>query len=326
MKALLKLLVGMGAVIASSGAFPQAAWKPVKAVELVVGVAPGGAVDISARLAQRVWKNQGVLDNVIVVNKPGGGNIVSWAYMGQQAGDAHYVLVQAPNLLTNKIHGITKLTYSDFTPLCLLFEEFMAVSVRADSPIKSGKDLVARLRKDPASLSIGVASAVGNHIHTAIAKPLKEAGVDIKRLKVVAFKSSGDSMVALLGGHIDVVSSSTPNALAQLRTGKTHILAVSSARRFGGDLAQVPTWPEQGIRGEFSSWRGLLGPKGIAPGQVAYWEGACAKLSEADEWNKALAHEFWVGRYLNSADTSRYWEAQYAEYKEILGAIGLAKE
>lgn len=326
MKTLLKLVVGMGAAIVSSGAFPQAAWKPVKAVELVVGVAPGGAVDISARLAQRVWKNHGLLENVVVVNKPGGGNTVSWAYMNQQAADAHYVLVQAPNLLTNKIHGITKLTYSDFTPLCLMFEEFMAVSVRADSPIRTGKDLLARLKKDPASLSIGVASAVGNHIHTAIAKPLKEAGVDIKRLKVVAFKSSGDSMVALLGGHIDVVSSSTPNALAQLRAGKTHILAVSSARRFGGDLAQIPTWPEQGIRGEFSSWRGLLGPKGISAGQVAYWEGLCARLGEIDEWNKALAHEFWVGRYLNSADTAKYWEAQYAEYKEILGAIGLAKE
>ncbi|MEK6593004.1 MAG: tripartite tricarboxylate transporter substrate binding protein [Pseudomonadota bacterium] len=326
MKAFLKFLVGMGVAVASSGAFAQVAWKPVKTVELVVGVAAGGAVDISARLVQRVWKNQGLLDNVVVVNKPGGGNTVSWAYMSQQTGDAHYVLVQAPNLLTNKIHGITKLTYSDFTPLCLMFEEFMAVSVRADSPIKTGKDLIARLKKDPSSLSIGIASAVGNHIHTAIAKPLKEAGVDIKKLKIVAFKSSGDSMVALLGGHIDVVSSSTPNALAHLRTGKTHILAVSSAKRFGGDLAQIPTWPEQGIRGDFSSWRGLLGPRGIAPAQVAYWEGTCAKLSEADEWNKALAHEFWVGRYLNGADTARYWEAQYTEYKEILGAIGLAKE
>lgn len=326
MKAFLNLLVGMSFAIASWGALPQAAWKPVKAVELVVGVAPGGAVDISARLVQRTWKNQGTLDNVLVVNKAGGGNTVSWAYMGQQAGDAHYVLVQAPNLLTNKIHGITKLTYSDFTPLCLMFEEFMGVSVRADSPIKTGKDLIARLRKDPSSLSIGIASAVGNHIHTSIAKPLKEAGVDIKKLKVVAFKSSGDSMVALLGGHIDVVSSSTPNALAHLRTGKTHMLAVSSTKRFGGDLAQIPTWPEQGIRGDFSSWRGLLGPRGITPAQIAYWEGACAKLGEAEEWNKALAHEFWVSRYLNGADTAKYWEAQYAEYREILGAIGLVKE
>ena len=320
-----KTLAGAAAFIACSAAYAQPAWKPDRTVELVVGVAAGGAVDMSARLVQRVWKNAGLLDNTVVNNRPGGGNTVAWAYLNQNQGNGHYVLVQAPNLLTNKVHGLTKLTYSDFTPLCLMFEEYMGVSVRADSPVKSGKDLIERLKKDPGSLSIAVASTLGNHIHTSIAKPLRAAGVDLAKLKVVAFKSSGESMVALLGGHVDVVSSSTPNALTHLRSGKTRMLAVSAPKRFGGDLAQVPTWPEQGVQGDFSSWRGLLGPKGLKAPQVAYWEGMCAKLGEQEEWNKTLANQFWVPKYLDSAAVTEYWAKQYGEYQDILGAIGLAK-
>lgn len=325
MTALYRALAGLCLLAVAGPGLAQSAWKPEKTVEFVVGVGAGGAVDISAREMQRVFKNLGLLENSVVVNKPGGGNSVSWAYLNQHAGDGHYVLVQAPNLLTNKIHGVSKLTYSDFSPLCLLFEEFMAVSVRADSPIKTGQELIERLKGDPSSLSIAVASARGNHIHTSIAKPVKNSGIDVKQLKVVAFKSSGDSMVALLGGHVDVVASSTPNAAAQLRNGKTRILAVTAPKRFGGDLAAVPTWTEQGVNGTFSSWRGLLGPKDLNTGQVAYWEGMCAKLAEDKNWQKRLAHEFWVPRYLGSREVTDYWAAQYEEFREVLGAIGLAR-
>ena len=321
---MLKEIFAVCLFTAAGAALAQGSWKPEKTVELVVGVAAGGAVDKSAREMQRVFKDFGI-ENV-VVNRPGGSNTLSWAYLNQHAGDGHYVLVQAPNLLTNKIHGVTQLTYSDFSPLCLMLEEFMAVSVRADSPIKDGRDLIERLKKDPSSLSIAVASALGNHIHTAIAKPLKASGVDVKKIKVVAFKSSGDSMVALLGGHIDVASSSTPNALAQLRNGKARILAVTARQRFGGDLAAVPTWTEQGVDGTFSSWRGLLGPTGLNAQQVRYWEGVCAKLTDDAAWRKSLAHQFWVPRYLGSAEVTKYWASQYQEYREILGAVGLAKK
>ena len=118
----------------------------------------------------------------------------------------------------------------------------MTVAVRADSPVKSGADLIERLKKDPASLSIAVASTLGNHIHIGIAKAMKAGGVDIRKMKVIAFKSSGESMTNLLGGHIDVVSSSTPNVVAQLQAGKIRVIAISSAQRMSGVFAAVPTW------------------------------------------------------------------------------------
>ena len=138
---------------------------------------------------------------------------------------------------------------------------------------------VERLRKDPSSLSIAVASALGNHIHVGIATPLKTAGVDIKKLKVVAFKSSGDSVAALLGGHIDVVSSTTPNVLGQLQAGKIRVIAITSANRQSGALAGVPTWKEQGVNIEFNASQGAIGPKGLSAAQIAFWENAFLRLS-----------------------------------------------
>ena len=198
--------------------------------------------------------------------------------------------------------------------------------MRADSPIKNAQDMIERLRKDPSSLSIAVASALGNHIHVGIAKPLKTAGVDIKKLKVVAFKSSGDSVAALLGGHIDVVSSTTPNVLGQLQAGKIRVIAITSATRLSGPLAGVATWKEQGVNIEFNASQGAIGPKGLAAPQLAFWENAFLRLSQSDEWKKELEASNWQSNYRNSQDTARYYEREYAEMKALLGELGMVRQ
>ena len=227
-------------LLLAGGACAQTAWKPEHNVEIISGTAAGGAVDRANRTVQKIWQDKKILEATsTVVNKPGGGNTIAWNYINQHAGDGHYVSIAPYTILTNKIIGMSPLSYTDFTPIALLFDEYITVSVRADSPIKNAQDLVERLRKDPSALSIAVASALGNHIHVGIAKPLKTAGVDIKKLKVVAFKSSGDSVAALLGGHIDVVSSTTPNVLGQLQAGRIRVLAITSANRLGGQIGRA---------------------------------------------------------------------------------------
>ena len=276
---------------------------------------------------QRIWQDKKILEvTSSVVNKPGGGNTIAWNYINQHAGDGHYVSIAPYTILTNKIIGMSPLSYTDFTPIALLFDEYITVSVRADSPIKNAQDMIERLRKDPSSLSIAVASALGNHIHVGIAKPLKTAGVDIKKLKVVAFKSSGDSVAALLGGHIDVVSSTTPNVLGQLQAGKIRVIAITSATRLSGPLAGVATWKEQGVNIEFNASQGAIGPKGLAAPQLAFWENAFLRLSQSDEWKKELEASNWQSNYRNSQDTARYYEREYAEMKAVLGELGLVRQ
>ena len=321
------LLPALALLLLAGSACAQSAWKPERNVEIISGTAAGGAVDKANRTVQRIWQDKKILEvTSSVVNKPGGGNTIAWNYINQHAGDGHYVSIAPYTILTNKIIGMSPLSYTDFTPIALLFDEYITVSVRADSPIKNAQDMIERLRKDPSSLSIAVASALGNHIHVGIAKPLKTAGVDIKKLKVVAFKSSGDSVAALLGGHIDVVSSTTPNVLGQLQAGKIRVIAITSATRLSGPLAGVATWKEQGVNIEFNASQGAIGPKGLAAPQLAFWENAFLRLSQSDEWKKELESSNWQSNYRNSQDTARYYESEYAEMKAVLGELGLVRQ
>jgi putative tricarboxylic transport membrane protein len=320
-------LIALSVAVGYSLPIHAQAWKPERNVEIISGTAAGGAVDRANRIVQRIWQEKRIVEvPTTVLNKPGGGNTIAWHYINTHAGDGHYVSIAPFNIITNKIVGTTSLTWSDFTPISLLFNEHITVAVRADSPIKTAADLIERLKKQPASLSIAVASTLGNHIHIGAAKPLQAAGVDIKRLKVVAFKSSGESIAQLLGGHVDIVSSTTPNVIGQLQGGKIRVLAITSARRLPGVLATVPTWIEQGVNVAFAASQGAIGPKGLNAAQVAFWEDAFRKLSQTDEWNKAVAASYWEANYLGASETEKFYAKQAGDMRAILTELGLAKQ
>jgi putative tricarboxylic transport membrane protein len=142
----------------------------------------------------------------------------------------------------------------------MLVEETTLVAVRTDSPFKTAKDLLAALKRDPGSVKIAVAPLKGLNTHLAIAKPLKVAGIDITKLTVVPFRSSADSMSALLGGHVDVVSATGPTVVPMAQAGKVRILVSAAPVRGTGPLAAVPTWREQGVAADYVSYNGVLLP------------------------------------------------------------------
>jgi putative tricarboxylic transport membrane protein len=303
-----------------------AQWSPEKTTEMIVTAGPGGNQDQTARMIQQLWQIKKITSSpVVVINKPGGGGGIAANYISQHAEDPHYMMMLAPTLMTSRISGTNKVDYTDYTPLAMLFTESIYVSVRMDSPIKNGKDFIQTLRKNPDSLSIAVASAIGNHIHMGVALPMKAAGVDIKRMKFVAFKSSGQSMVSLLGGHVDVAASTFGTLLPHVKAGKIRIIGVSAPQRMTGILANIPTWKEQGANAVFDSWRGVVGAKGITEEQKAYWEQAFAELCKSEEWEKDIEKNFRVNSYLNGKDARRYWDAQYKDLEEALTDLGLAK-
>jgi len=317
----------LGLLTAPQPVRAQAGWKPDRTVEIISGTAAGGAVDRANRVVQKVWQDRKIVEvPMVVLNKPGGGNTVAWHYINSRAGDAHHVSVAPFTLLTNRIVGTSPLTYTDFTVLSLLFNEYMVVAVKADSPIRDIKDLAERLRANPGAHSIAVASTLGNHIHISVARGLKAAGVDARKLRVVAFKNSGESITALLGGHIDVVSASTANVIGQLNAGSIRILAISAPQRMPGAVAAVPTWREQGIDNVFSASQGLIGPRGLNAAQVAFWESAAQQLAQADDWKKELAANFWAPNPLGAREAVKFYEGQFAELKAILTDLGFAKQ
>ena len=300
-------------------------WKPEKAVEIVAANAPGGGADRIIRIMVNVFQERRQLDfPVNVVNKPGGGGSVAYNYLNLHPGDGHYLILGGKAILTNNIVGRGP-SYTELTPVAHLFGEYISVTVRPDSPLKSGRDLVERLRKDPTALSFGIATSLGNANHQGAAAALKSAGIDIRKLRTVIFPSGGAATTAMLGGHVDVVPISAAFAGSMERQGQIRLLAVTSPARLPGVLADVPTWREQGHDVVVSNWRNITGPKGLPEAQIAYWEEAFRRLVESDEWKKELESNFWTSEFMRSAATRKFLERENVEVRAFLGDLGLAK-
>jgi len=324
-----KIIFGIAAGCAAlaTGIAPAVAqqWKPSKPVELVVGSSPGGSPDIMARLVQRIFQNAGLVPSSTVVNKPGAANTIGWAYLNQHAGDGHYIATFSPALIGNRIMGTTQLDYQDFTPLNILAREYVVVSVRADSPITSLKELTARLKKDPQSVTFAFATARGNHNHVVMSLYLKSIGVDPKVAKAVVYSGGGEGQAALLGGHIDVYMASPRSMVPMQKEGRARILGISSAQRQPGALAELPTLTEQGSDSVFFTWRGFMGPKGLKPGEIAFWDAVFDKLAQSAEWKKDTEEQFWNADYLLSAKTKEHLDKEHGQMRAILTDLGLAK-
>ena len=316
------------AVVATATTLAHAqAWSPQKNVEIIVGSAPGGSNDKTARTVERaIVEGKLIPTTLSVVNKPGGGSTIAFSYVNQKKGDAHTLLIGTTALLTNHIVGTSQLSYMDFTPIASLFNDYVVFAVNANSSIKTGKDLIAKLKENPQSISIGFATALGSHNHIAAGLLAKSVGVNARNLKAVAFKGSAEAITQLLGGHIDMVTTAAGNVSAHLAEGRLRVIGISADKRFGGAFANVPTWKEQGADLVYGGWRAIIGPKGLTPAQVAYWEGVLKKVTENPDWKADLAKNYWSDDFVTSAQFSKDIAKDYADIKAVLTEIGLAKQ
>ena len=302
------------------------AWRPDKPIEIVVPTTPGGGIDRSARLLQKILQDGGLVSvPVTVVNKPGGGGVVSLVYLNQHAGDAHFIAINSPNLIANDINGRGSVKYRDVTPLANLFSEYTVVAVRADSPLRTGQDFVDRLRKDPASLAVSTPTTLGSVNHLSFALVAKAAGVDPRKLKAVVLGSGGDAVTALLGGHIDAHTGTPSSVVRMVQADKIRVIGILAPIRIGGPYAHTPTWSEQGYKAVMDTWRGVIGAQGLTPSQIAYWDGILAKAVTTEIWKQALEQNTWEENYLNSAQTRKLFETEYANYRAILSDLGMVK-
>lgn len=300
------------------------AWKPVKPVELVAINASGGGSDNILRLMTKVFQEQKAMDVPMnVVNKPGGGGAVAYAYVAQQA-DPHHLVLANKSMLTNNIVGRGP-SFLDYTQVVNLFAEYITVTVKPDSPIKGGADLVERLKKDVSSTSLGIATSIGNPNHQGLAVALHLGGVDIKKTRNVIFPSGGAATTAVMGGHVDVAPVTAALAASLARNNQVRVVAVAAPQRLGGVLANVPTWREQGFDAVVSNSRTFLGAKNMTPAQLAYWERVFKRLTESAEWKKTLEENFWTSEYLPGAEARKQMERDDVQLRAFLKELALTK-
>lgn len=310
----------------SSAAGLAADFELTKPLEMVIGNAPGGAMDRLARLTDAYMKSKELIpSDSIVLPKPGGGHAIALAYIKSHAKDPSRLMAVNTLLISNNLLGRSELKYTDFTPISILYEEPMMFAVKYDSPIKDGADLAERLKADSSSVSFSVSSGLGTANHMAAVLLAKAVGADIKSLKAVSFESGSEGITSVLGGHVDVVVTPPGSMMQFIETKQLRFIAVAGEHRASAPLADVPTWKELGYDVSVSAWRGIIGPPGLKPEAIDFWQKTFEGFMKSDEYKKSAQEEIFEARYLNAADSAKFLANMDAQFRQYLTLVGVGK-
>ncbi|HEY7656381.1 MAG TPA: tripartite tricarboxylate transporter substrate-binding protein [Burkholderiales bacterium] len=319
-KAFLFALLCAAAAVAQGAAFPE------RPVLMVVAGNPGGGLDLTGRALEQAMLETRLQPTGFVLRHMGGaGGNLAKAYVHQRGGDPYTLYVESNRVYVNKLVGTTHLDHRDLTPIARLTTEYLAWVVRADSPYKSAKEILDKLKADPTSVAFGVGTVPSND-QMNILRPALAYGVNPKQIKIVVFKSGGDLMIQLLGGHIPVISTGLSEAIEQVKAGRARLLTVSAPKPLQGELARVPTWRSMGINVEILHWRGLFAPPKTPASAVKYWDQALGKMVKTDAWKRMLDKFGWFDAYASSAQFRKDLEGEIKVYNAILTQLGLAKK
>jgi putative tricarboxylic transport membrane protein len=317
------VLAAAGLVCATSSVY--AAEFPSRTVEMVPAGNPGGGLDLVARALESALRDEKLFSEKFVINNMGGaGGNLAKNYIHQKKGNPNFLYIESNRIYTNRIVGTTPLTYTDVTPIARLITEYLVWGVLADSPYKGAKDILAKVKADPGSVTFGVGTVPSNDQMNILRAAMTQA-IDPKQVKIVSFKAGGDLMIQLLGGHVPVISTGLSEAMEQARAGKVRLIAISSPEPISGDFANVPTWRSMGVDLTILHWRGLFAPPGIPAEAVKYWDQTLPKLVKSDSWKKILAKYQWFDAYAGSAEFRKELAEENKSYEQILAQLGMAK-
>lgn len=306
----------------------SSAWRPQREVEIIAGTPPGGGLDRSARALVKAIESKRLLDVPVKVNNVAGdGGRKAWACLDQHPGDPHVLSISSANLTTDRLLGKSAFEHdAAFTPLAVLYTEYIAFVARADSALESGADLLDRLGADAGAVTIALSTSLGNPNHIAVAKVIRHAGGDVRAPEIHVFDSALDAVADVGGGNAEVAAVTAASAVKGLAARTLRALAVSAPQRLAGLYAQTPTWSEQSVDCVIGAWRGVTGARGLAPEHVVFWESTLAAAITTEAWSAELARHYWTAMYLDGAGLREHLERESAEMRAILRKLELLKE
>jgi putative tricarboxylic transport membrane protein len=307
----------------SSGNAPK---YPTGNLDFVAPAGAGGGWDLTIRsVAKALGDSRLVTVPMPVRNAPGAGGAVHLATLQPKKGDTRTITVYSPPILFFNLNGSSKYGFRDTTPLARLIADYAAFVVKADSPYKTINDVMDALKKDPKAVKIGGTSAVGSMDHVQFLIIAKAAGVqNLKAIDYVAFDDDGATQV--LGGHIDLFSTSLADVMGLVESGDLKVLAQTAEHRIGtGKKGEIPTCKEMGINATFTNWRGLFGAPNMPEYAVNYWRDTLKKLQGTNEWKQMCENYGWDNVYLDAPEFKTFLEKTESEYKAVMADIGMLK-
>ncbi|MCI3952394.1 MAG: transporter substrate-binding protein [Burkholderiales bacterium] len=249
---------------------------PSRPIRLVVPYAPGGNVDISARIVGP-GLSELLKQTVIVENRPGGGGNVGAGLVAKATPDGHTLLVGSSGPLSVNPVVFKDIPYDsvkDFAPVSLVQIVPLVVLVSPQFSIGSVKELIGRAKAEPGKITMASAgSGTTNHFAIELFSSMTGA-----KFLHVPYKGSGPALGELLGGQVNTMIDQLTSSMGFIKDGKLKVIAVTAAKRVSA-LPNVPTLAESGVPNyEASTYLGILAPAGTPRDVVSKLNAALRKV------------------------------------------------
>jgi len=319
----MKKATGFVAVLIAMAAIgvAQAQQFPNRPVTLVVPWPAGGGTDIDMRaLAAATEKHLG--QSIVIENKPGAGGTIGPANMAASSKPDGYTVSQIP-ITVFRAPFMRKTNYdpaTDFTYIIGLTGYTFGIVVKADAPWKTFDELVDFAKANPGKVNYGTPGA-GTSLHITMEQIAKQKGI---KWTHVPFKGVAESMNALLGGHIDVVSDSTGWAGA-VNAGSARLLVSWGSARTK-NWPNVPTLREVGVNMVSNSPYGIAGPKGMDPAVVKVLHDAFKKGMEEQSYKDSMVKLDQEPFYMDTTTYQAHAMKQIQEQKQLVEELGLRQQ
>ena len=310
------LAAGICALVAVNAAAQS---YPAKPIRVVVGFAPGGGVDKSARAVGK-YLGDAIGQQVIVDNRPGAAGNIGAAHVAKSTPDGYTLLmsnstVSTPSLFVNLPFDINK----DLEPVSLVAIGPSVLVAHPSFPVKSVKDLIALARKRPGEISFG-SGGIGNITHLEMELIKSLTGIDMVH---VPYKGSAPSLVGLMSGEVQVLFTSIPAGLGQVRAGRMRALAVSTIKRSSA-MPDVPTVDESALKGyDAASWYGLFMPAGAPKEAINKVSEAVVKVMKTPDVRKQFVNDGFDPAGLTPGEFSKYLREEIVKWDKIIKASGI---
>jgi len=301
----------------------SADWKPTKPIEFVAPFAPGGGSDVLARSIASIIEGEKLCPQpLIVVNRAGGSGLVGTTSVVQQKSNPHVLVTFIPGQAQAAlVAGKGAPTFRELTPICNLALDEQLIVVKTDSPLKTIKDIIAEAKKRPGELTIG---GTGAGQDDQICQRVFERSAGI-RMRYVPFKSGGEAVTALLGGHVNMIWANPPEFVPQLEAKMVRPVAVAKATRMT-DFPDVPTLKEIGHDVTYFFYRGIMAAQDIPAETAAFYENMFKRMAESSSWKDNYLKKYSLSpSWMGSKEFAKVVAQNEEESKEVLKDLGLLK-